>query len=619
MFNKNNPYNDELEISVEYDFTEINEKKETAQTRTIFSNLIEPTNELFERIDEYIKKYTIENRVVLSLKYNKNGTLVWSNDDYEFRSFLAVRFPIFFLESRSIDLLKWDSLWELIGTIAPFRQRVDINERIQGIFVDEDPITNNYQGVLTSILKIFNTNGIRLQKSTVYQKISQIVKLQLGGSEFSYDSHPLSTGSNGMNSFTYMKIYVDLILILFEDKYFSSALIMIDEPELHLHLKKIEDFVKSIKENKGYETTKWIFSTHSPTFAKNIIIENHNYNIFHITNNQFYNSTTITKINGFKQKKYKLISDNEANMFFSEACLFVEGDTELELFKNNRLVEIFPSILRYDIYSFEGKNDKLQLVNPNDRKSKIKYLVLLDMDKILSYVTKKNKFSISGSSYVNALKNDDIQKQEQYMYKDKFKNSFKLRKEIKNIIKNSTFTIDSSGLCLEEENERIDLIEMIQRYFCQYNLFPLQTTIEGAIITKENHHLIYQWLNTFITKKDLLKKLYSGLNTDVQKTNLLKVLLFGKTDWLNTESDSEDQNVIFYKILEKIKVIRKSLKTSSAIIDGKTSGWISIFLEWVYINKINPTGKNDKYKMRHEFQTLFPELGKVLVYLEDLV
>lgn len=217
------------------------------------------------------------------------------------------------------------------------------------------------------------------------------------------------------------------------------------------------------------------------------------------------------------------------------------------------------------------------------------------------------------------MKNDDIQKQEQYMYKDKFKNSFKLRKEIKNIIKNSTFTIDSSGLCLEEENERIDLIEMIQRYFCQYNLFPLQTTIEGAIITKENHHLIYQWLNTFITKKDLLKKLYSGLNTDVQKTNLLKVLLFGKTDWLNTESDSEDQNVIFYKILEKIKVIRKSLKTSSAIIDGKTSGWISIFLEWVYINKINPTGKNDKYKMRHEFQTLFPELGKVLVYLEDLV
>ncbi|MDZ4427942.1 retron Eco8 family effector endonuclease, partial [Bacillus cereus] len=314
---------------------------------------------------------------------------------------MAIRFPMFFLESRNINLYNWDSIWEVIGSIAPFRKKLNIASNISGIFEANDQEQDNYQEVIDIIVDTLGRNDIKIKKTNVYEKISQIIQLQLGGKGFNYDSHSLQLGSYGLNSYTFIKLYVQLILRLYEYKHLATPLIMIDEPELHLHVKKIEEFVRGIKENPGYYTTKWIFATHSPAFAKNIILENENYDIFHITNNPLYNRTSATKINGFKQRKYKLLSDNEANLFFSEACLFVEGDTELELFKNKNMRMLFPTLSKIDIYPFEGKNDKLQLVNPNDRKSKIKFLVLLDMDKLLSYVPKKKKYSITGNAYLN--------------------------------------------------------------------------------------------------------------------------------------------------------------------------------------------------------------------------
>lgn len=424
-----------------------------------------------------------------------------------------------------------------------------------------------------------------------------------------------------MNSYTFMSLYINLILKLFENKYLSNPLIMLDEPELHLHLKRIEEFVRGIKQYKRYTTTKWIFATHSPSFAKNIILENEKYEIFHVTNTPIFNRTQINRINGFKQKKYKLLSDNEAKLFFSEACLFVEGETELEIFKNEYLCTLFPELLTIDIYSFDGKDDKLKLVNPNDRKSKIKYLVLIDMDKILNYSPKAKKFSIAGNAYLNVIKNKCLVNREKYHYTKKFNDTFRVRNRISDKLKLTTFEIDSTGLCIKQNEERVELVDLMKKYYAQYNFMPLETTIEGAIINSANYQLFYEWIKEYNWEDSKFESLYSSLQTDNQKTSLLRVIFFGKTDWLSGEKEDRKANQIseFAKKFKIIKEIRNDLKKSNLDFDDKTSGWITLYLNWFFEKKLDLQKPENIFLNRNLFQESFPELGRVIVCLDGML
>ncbi|OPG94390.1 hypothetical protein B2I21_30850 [Chryseobacterium mucoviscidosis] len=633
MFNKTNPYNDELEISIEYDLNDLINKVQGSPINyegflsdffsgikfPTFSSNLDPSNEIVEKVKRYVGKYTINNICTLTLKYNrKTKSIIWNVEDYDFRAFISVRFPIFFLESRTIDLYNWDDIWKVIGEIAPFRKKLVINNKLNGFFeLDDDQ--GNYENVINDIIEEFEKSNIKIKQASVYEKISQVVQLQLGGKNFDYESHQLKLGSYGMNSYSFMSLYVKLILRLFNYKHLSSPLIMIDEPELHLHLKKIEEFIKEVKEYERYETTKWIFATHSPSFAKNIIIENVDYDIFHVTNTEIFSRSRLTKINGFKQKKYKLLSDNEASLFFSELCLFVEGDTELEIFKNEYIRILFPKLHKIDIYSFDGKDDKLKLVNPNDRKSKVKYLVLIDMDKVLSYVPKHKKFKISGGSYLNAMKNQFIANREAYHYKRKFNDTFKVRNKIENTLKSTKFEIDSTGLCIKESQERSELIKLLKLYYSQYNFIPLETTIEGSIINKENYQIFYEWINKYNWDNSKFESLYNSLETDAQKTSLLRVIFFGKTDWLSGEKEESRDNFEFSKTFKVIRQIRSELKKADLDFGDKTSGWITLYLNWFFENKINVRKTENNFVYRRSFNTSFPELGEVIAGLERML
>lgn len=632
MFSKSNPYNDEVEISIEYDFKELVDKVQGSFNVSngflddIFSNInfsqfhngLDPLNDIVEKVKKFVDKYVEEDKCTLTLKYNrKNKSINWNIKDYEFRAFVSVRFPVFFLESRNIDLYNWESIWKLIGEIAPFRKKVSITGNIEGVFELDDEGQNNYDIVIQDIISEIEKSNIRIQQSNIYEKISQIIQLQLGGKGFEYETHKLQIGSYGMNSYSFMSLYVKLILRLFNNKHLSSPLIMIDEPELHLHLKKIEQFTREIKEYERFSTTKWIFATHSPTFVKNIIVEHVDYEIFHVTNTEFFNKSYVSRINGFKEKKHKLISDNEANLFFSEVCLFVEGDTELEVFRNNNLRVLYPKLNNIDIYAFEGKEDKLKLVNPNDRKTKINYLVMIDMDKILNYSPKKKKYKLSGSAYLNVIKNKNIINREKYHYTKKFNDTFRVRSEITQRLTTNKFEVDSTGLCIEQSDERTELFELIQQYYDQYNFFPLETTIEGTLINKRNYHLFYQWIKEYDWNQQDFDNLYSILQTEDHKTTFLRLIFFGKTDWFSSEKEGNNQN--FVGKLKVIREIRKQLKESTLDFGDKTSGWVTNYLNWFFDRELNIENSNDIFVNRNLFQTRFPELGKVIEKLEKMV
>lgn len=118
------------------------------------------------------------------------------------------------------------------------QKKISITRNIEGIFELDDEGQDNYDTVIQDIISEIEKSNIRIERSNIYEKISQIIQLQLGGKNFEYETHKLKIGSYGMNSYSFMSLYVKLILRLFNNKHLSSPLIMIDEPELHLHLKK---------------------------------------------------------------------------------------------------------------------------------------------------------------------------------------------------------------------------------------------------------------------------------------------------------------------------------------------------------------------------------------------
>lgn len=197
-------------------------------------------------------------------------------------------------------------------------------------------------------------------------------------------------------------------------------------------------------------------------------------------------------------------------------------------FRNSNLRVLYPKLNNIDIYAFEGKEDKLKLVNLNDRKTKINYLVMIDMDKILNYSPKKKKYKLSGGTYLNVIKNKNIINREKYHYTKKFNDTYRVRSEITQRLTSNKFEVDSTGLCIEQSDERTELIELIQQYYDQYNFFPLETTIEGALINKRNYHLFYQWIKDYDWNQENFDNLYSILQTEDHKTTFLRLIFLEK-------------------------------------------------------------------------------------------
>lgn len=226
---------------------------------------------------------------------------------------------------------------------------------------------------------------------------------------------------------------------------------------------------------------------------------------------------------------------------------------------------------------------------------------------------------LSGSAYLNVIKNRNIIKREKYHYTKKFNDTFRVRSEITQRLNSNKFEVDSTGLCIEQSEERAELIELIQQYYDQYNFMPLETTIEGTIINKRNYHLFWQWIKEHDWNQENFDNLYSDLQTEDHKTTFLRLVFFGKTDWFSSDKEGNNNNQEFVKKLKVIKEIRKQLKESTLDFGDKTSGWVTNYLNWFFDRKLKIEKSEDVFVNRSLFQASFPELGKVIEKLEKLL
>lgn len=139
----------------------------------------------------------------------------------------------------------------------------------------------------------------------------------------------------------------------------NNGIIIIDEPELHLHPRwqkiLLDLFIKLSRVTKN----QFILSTHSPTFI-NDRSYNHIFRIYKDTNN-VSKEITLKNSDSFKLRDIIHIvnSTNNEKIFFADVVLLVEGITDRLVFQKilNEQIESFNATRIVEIIEIKGKSN----------------------------------------------------------------------------------------------------------------------------------------------------------------------------------------------------------------------------------------------------------------------
>jgi len=590
-FNQKNRYIQTLEIEVSYDVTSLIRKGFVENQDTT-----EQQRRLMEYLTKNATKEGTNDIIYLKMIQHRDGTVIWDNMDKEIRKNLADLFPVFYIDTRMINLYNWDSLWTVVSTLAPKKMYYNIESS-----AGQSLIEKNLLDIINNALKI---NGIIIEDPEPFEKISTYVQHRLGGKNFDNEENNLKLSSYGINMFTYLKVFLHLIDELCRLNPIVIPIMLLDEPEINLHPKNIERLA-SVLIGKKFANGSCLISTHSSILIRTLLKKSE-IKAYHVSYNWEKKKSIISKFRSVPTRDNYLISDKESNIFLSEASLFVEGNTELELFTNENIRSLYRTLEYYDVYNFNSDYKRLRIVNPYDNNSKVKHHVLLDMDKILNF--RKNKFIVNKSeTYINPLINPEVSNNRKLLHTGKHYKLKYLEKRIFGITKGSEFITEGKyKIAIDDELYR-ELLNLIKGFCKMYNIYPVETTIEGTLINKNNYKIFLKWLENQCQMKEI-RLFLSNCTSKYQKVAFLRILFGGKTDNLATQKPG---NWKFDN--STLAAIRFNACKKKKFIFDKQSGWVTDFIDWYfskYIESDKEVGYNRKVFIKH-----FPELGEILKLL----
>jgi hypothetical protein len=303
-------------------------------------------------------------------------------------------------------------------------------------------------------------------------------------------------------------------------------------------------------------------------------------------------------------------TDDHVNAYFSRAILFVEGESELELFSNPFLRTLFPDFRFIDVFKAMTDNMVLAIMDPKKVNTTTPYLCLIDMDKVVNYDISTNSFKMKlhihdGNKEIFRYRNKN--QCEPYIYHHK--------KRIDAMVKKLKVHYYRPFMSCSDYNY-ISLVKALHDYLLRYNFFTFTTTIEGAFINDYS----YDFALNFLEKNCKSKSSFDNFNSYISelkvtdRTNLLRLVFNGKSDLLAKYNKIENM------LPQDTNNIIKGVK-----LDSKTSGWISKFIdEYFKTNSkidgpFNPksfytyiSDEKNRKSVLMDFQRNFPELFKLM-------
>ncbi len=593
ILDKVNTYSQKMQIEIIYDLSQLQKTN---------------TNLYLDEINQLIDVYKKDSKIAIKLIQYRNGQIQWFPDDYDLRKSLNKLFPLYMIDTRFISLQEWSQLWDVMSELGISNIKINDSKRNEMLNKCFEAIYGEkYSKSLKRIQEILENEKIYINDKNYMARFKNALQVRLRGTEFIYDENNLQYNSDGINSLKYIKLFLQLISSL-ADTGWKNPLIILDEPEIGLHLSYIDELVDCINTIKSKRVTI-AFTTHSTNLVAKLIKNDISVSIdriFHRNNYSF-----IERMRDIVNDTDKnIISTRETECYFAKGIAFVEGKTEFQVFQHRKLTELFPQLKKIHFYqSSDGAS--MKIIDPSNAKYTVPYIIISDMDKILKY--SKNHFRLKNDESINPLTMKKINKTEKYMYfqyDGKKDRTYGTRKKILKVLRNKKFIINSNKYWVNDVDFNY-LICSVKQYCYEYNVYPVQTTIEGSLVNEKNAELFVQWyLKKYPDKEAEFQQELS--NPDFEdlycKTLFLRLIVNGKTDFLMTKKEAYNQGLLPNNIVNMINTFS---------IGSKVSGWIKEYFDYIFSIIIDPY--KDLSIKKIQFAKYFPELNSILQILCDMV
>lgn len=589
VLDKVNTYSQKMQIEVVYDLRQLYKIS---------------SNSYLDDMINLLQNYTKDFKIAIKLIQYRSGEIKWFPNNYKVRHAISKIFPFYMIDTRFISLQEWSQLWEVmaeLGISKPEKNDSQVIQLLDTCF--EDIYKEKYTKSMERIQEILSTEKIYINHKDYKTKFMNALQLRLGGNEFMHDGNNLFYNSDGVNSLKYTKLFLHLISSLAETGW-KDPLIILDEPEMGLHMSYIDELVECISRVKS-KRVNIAFATHSTYLVSKLIKYDLEICIDRVFNyNDYSYFERMRDIVDDADKN--IISTRETECYFAKGIVFVEGKTEFQVFHHRKLIELFPQLKHLHFYQ-SSDGACMKIIDPSNGKYTVPYLIISDMDKILKY---KNKhFHIKEDTSINPLSIEKFSQAEKYMYyrlNGAKSRTYGMRKKIMKILKEKEFIINNSHYWLDGIDYNY-LFSSIKHYCYEYRVYPVQTTIEGSLINSNNLNYFADWyLQKFPNNADrfqneLLKPSFDNLTC---KTLFIRLIANGKTDFLMTKKEAFSQKILPTDLVSAVNELS---------VGNKVNGWIKEYLDYVFTMAIDCCSNILTKKIK--FAKLFPELNDVLQIL----
>ena len=564
IFDRNNKFSNKIKIGITYSFKEFK--------KIYYSQLRNGKDEYISYYNKIINICNGHDELYVELIKIKDSPIKWNIQSLENRQILYNIFPFYFINVRDLNLTEWDDLWLKIGDLVKVEDET-ANEIRKSIFDIIDNDTENKYKLYSKfnlLRRALDNSSVGVKKYSPKEFGASLAKTYFGGDRFVFSEEELSYFSDGTNSFNYINILIEITNAI-KIRKIKFPLIIIDEPELGLHHKFIDMLTDKILYN--CKKIQFVLCTHSARLVKNVFKDSKSYsNVVNLKYKDKY--TTCTKMNNFNEtRQMTFVNDEYVNSYFSRMFLLVEGVSELEVFNNEYLKELYPILKNIDIIYGAADEVMAGIILPNKRNYRTEFIILKDIDKIIKINKKDGKIVNEFKLQKNEFKYND---KEKFYYGYKRIKTLDTRRRIENIVGKCKFHYRLPFYSSVDKNY-YELINQIKKYFLNYNTFILRSTIEGCLVNYDNYDIFWQFFKEKKKKQNKnienIEKIYWKFNKN-EKVNFLRLLVKGKTDYvLNLEE------------LDKVSKDLKNLIMENRI--GKTK-WISEWLEFYFYYILRP-------------------------------
>lgn len=595
VFDANNKFSNQVKITLTFDLSNfvIISKTQINDFADLFDDNTEKSrhSEYFKSIIALVSSQK-EKTISIQMSQIKGRGIQWS-EPFQKRTILKSLFPFFYIDVRNLDINEWAEVWNVLGELSKVSnsERKTLEKQVRDI-VENDIETANK---VKAIREVFDSSKLSVVPETSKEFASSLSKIYFSGEKIQQKGRGLQYFSTGTNSVKYIELLLRAINEIARNK-MKEPVVLIDEPEISLYPNFIDELADAIMVLDS--KLKPIISTHSSRLIKRML----SFESVTLYNVKLENNYTVTNLmKRFQQyspsSKYRVLDDH-INSYFSKGILFVEGETELELFSNPYLRILFPFLKIIDVFQAMSQEPILNIMNPQKTKSNVPYICLIDADKTFRYDTASRRFELKNEYFNNA--------KERFYFRNKKNHSDYLYhlhlRIIKMAEKLKVYYYEPYFSCNDVSLEIFT--QAIHNYLMTYGVFTFRTTIEGALVSEHSLQFSLEFLKQKTKPsdfQDFLTLLNSYMKTD--QFNIMRLVYNGKTDLLKNYKGNDGVK----KRLDE----KDALIIEKVMVGKKTSGWVSEYIDFFFSKMIpedidkSPRGMKQYFESNSETQTAF--------------